>query len=70
MRRNSVVSVRGGRGGGRWASAVPPRVCVGFTEGRMDMRGKLMLPGRGSVEFVRRWVVDMVMVLRMNDGGL
>lgn len=62
IRVNSVVSGRGGRGGGRGGSANATRVRVGFSAGRMDIRGKFVLPGRGSVEFVRRCVVDMVVL--------
>lgn len=69
MRENSVVSGRGGRGGGRGGSANDTRGWVGFGEGRMDIRGKFVLPGRGSVEFVRRWV-DMSTVLSGCEGHL
>lgn len=62
MRENSVISGRGGRRGGRVGSANATRGCVGFSASRMDMRGKFVLPGRGSVEFVRRCAVDMVVL--------
>lgn len=71
MRGNSVRSGRGGRGG-CGDSVDPTLVCVGFPVGRIDMRGKVVLPGRGSVEFVWRWAEDMVAAVDccVNDGKL